>query len=68
MSKIKAISVVALVGVLFLGCVDAKSRFETDVQNKMGVVNDRLEKVLEVKNDLHTMAQKVDTIHQTLKT
>jgi hypothetical protein len=67
MHKLKAFAIVTLVAALFLGCVDAKSRFETDVQNKMGVVNDKLEKVLDVKTDLKNIAQKVDTVQQTVK-
>ena len=58
MSKVKALFIAALAGLLFLGCVDAKSQWQNDIQAKM----------VEQTASARVVAQKIDALSQTVKT
>lgn len=59
-----------LVSLLFCGtaCVDAKSKFETDVQAKIGMVQDKLEKLVEqtAAMDTKVIADRIEKVEHVL--
>lgn len=56
-----------LTAAVCMGCVDAKSKFETDVQTKIGVVGEQLKTLADVNCEVQALGNKVGFVNDKLE-